>query len=75
MAAKAGGLMERRDIDFLPTMIGILEKLHATSLDRGQPNLAMLIELARTEAEDALRTAGQKANLEATFRPAGEVIN
>jgi hypothetical protein len=63
--------MERRDIDFLPTMIGILQKLHATSLERGQPNLAVLLDLARTEAEDALRTAGQKAELEAAFREAG----
>lgn len=67
--------MERRDIDFLPTMIGILQKLHTTSLERGQPNLAVLLDLARSEAEDALRTADQKAQVEAAFKAAGEALN
>jgi len=60
--------MERRDIEFLPAIIGILRKLQATSIERGQANLAVLLDLARTEAEDALRTADQKAHLEAGYR-------
>lgn len=60
--------MDRRETDFLPTMIGILERLQATSLERGQANLAVLLDLARSEAEDALRIAGQRAHMEAASR-------
>ena len=67
--------MDRREIDFLPTMIGILEKLHATSLERGQVNLAILLDLARNEAEDALRTATYREEREREFKSNGYGAN
>jgi len=41
--------------EFLDKMVGILERLRVTSRDRGQPLLASILEIARVEAEDALR--------------------
>lgn len=67
--------MDRREIDFLPTMIGILEKLHATSLERGQVNLAILLDLARNEAEDALRTANHMEETGRAFKNNRYVAN
>ena len=55
--------MERSQADFLPTMIAILERLHATSLDKGEPLLASILDIAKTEAEDALRHAREIAEM------------
>jgi hypothetical protein len=41
--------------EFLDKMVGILERLRVTSRDRNQPLLASILEIARVEAEDALR--------------------
>jgi hypothetical protein len=75
IAAITGKPMDTRETDFLPTMIGILERLHATSLKRGQANLAVLLDLARSEAEDVLRTAGQRAHVQAASRMARREAN
>ncbi len=54
--------------DFLPTVIGILEQLRASSAENGAANLAFLLDLAKTEAEDELRTAKAQADLRATLK-------
>ena len=54
--------------EFLPTVIGILGELHQSTAERGQATLSLLIDLAKTEAEDALRQAGVDAEMRATLR-------
>ncbi len=46
-----------RDHSFLNRAIAILESLREKSVERGHPMLASLVEMARIEAEDDLRTA------------------
>lgn len=58
--------MTRPTEDFLPHVIDILERLAAASSDHGQPMLASMLDLARSEAQDALNTT----DLEAAFRTA-----
>jgi hypothetical protein len=41
--------------EFLDSMVGILERLRVASADREQPLLASILEIAKVEAEDALR--------------------
>ena len=60
--------MDNRQTDFLPKVIGILERLSATSSERGAANLAFLIDLAKTEAEDELRTAKARAEIRTTLK-------
>ena len=60
--------MDMPQTDFLPTVIGILERLSATSAENGAANLAFLIDLAKTEAEDELRTAQAQAEIRTTLK-------
>jgi hypothetical protein len=54
--------------EFLPAVIGILDRLHQSTAEQGQATLSLLIDLAKTEAEDALRQAGIDAEMRATLR-------
>jgi hypothetical protein len=65
--------MDTEDRDFLPMMIGILERLEQTAHARGEPLLASLLGIARGEAEDALRHAADFAALTAE-REAGSSV-
>jgi cAMP phosphodiesterase len=49
--------------EFLTKMIGILYRLHETSVSRGEPLLAAMIAIAQKEAEDSLRHAGDLEEL------------
>jgi hypothetical protein len=60
--------MAEREDDFLPTAIGILTRLQAITVQRGRSNLAFLLDLARTEAEDELRHDKAEAELKTTLR-------
>ena len=55
--------MDEKRCEFLTTMIGILGKLHQTSIKQGEPLLASMLLIARGEAEDALRHAGDLDSL------------
>lgn len=59
------------DDNFLPTMIGILEQLHEKSHARGSAMLSFLLDLARTEAEDELKTLVAEAELRSAYRVGG----
>ena len=50
--------MDERRERFLNTMIAILGRLQDTSTSKGEPLLASMLAIARKEAEDALRHAG-----------------
>ena len=50
--------MDERRERFLNTMIAILGRLEETSVSKGEPLLASMLAIARKEAEDALRHAG-----------------
>ena len=50
--------MDDKRNEFLTTMIGILNRLHTLSLKHEEPLLASMLLIARGEAEDALRHAG-----------------
>ena len=50
--------MDERRERFLNTMVAILGRLHDTSMSKGEPLLASMLAIARKEAEDALRHAG-----------------
>jgi hypothetical protein len=65
--------MSSSSSEFLPSVIGILQELHATSSERGQTMLAFLLDLARTEAEDELRQAGLEAGIKSTLRETSTV--
>jgi hypothetical protein len=56
------------DDNFLPALIGILERLHARSAERGDSLLAFLLGLAKTEAEDRLKSEAEEADRRAAFR-------
>jgi hypothetical protein len=60
--------MDMPRTDFLPNLIGILAQLSATSAENGASNLAFLLELAKTEAEDELRTAQAQADIRTTLK-------
>lgn len=47
--------MDMQPAQFLTTIITIIDKLHASSLDNNQPMLASVLAIAKVEAEDALR--------------------
>lgn len=61
----ANGLdqMDEKRHEFLTTMIGILNRLHDTSIKHEEPLLASMLLIARGEAEDALRHAGDLEQL------------
>lgn len=71
----AGDPMETPQLDFLPTVIGILQRLQATSVERGQANLAVLLDLAKMEAEDVLRTANMDADARSALRQSSSVAS
>lgn len=48
--------------DFLPTLIGILDRLHTKSAERGDSMLTFLLGLAKTEAEDELKSEAAQAD-------------
>ena len=50
---------------FLSAMIDILNRLHDSSVQRGEPLLASVLAIAKGEAEDALRHADELAALHA----------
>jgi hypothetical protein len=60
--------MTQSEEDFLRVVLLSLEKLRQASEDRGHGMLASMIELARSEAEDDLRTRALKAARFAEFR-------
>jgi hypothetical protein len=60
--------MPRSDDDFLPALIGILERLHAKSAERGDSMLAFLLGLAKTEAEDELKCQAAQADRRTALR-------
>ena len=60
--------MEKSDDDFLPEVIGILGRLQATSTEHGSPMLAFLLDLARAEAEDEMRTAHLEEGLRSALK-------
>ena len=49
--------MDAQRTKFLTSMIEILNRLHDTSVERGEPLLASVLAIAKGEAEDALRHA------------------
>ena len=60
--------MDMPRTDFLPSLIGILERLSAASAENGAANLAFLLDLAKTEAEDELRTTQAQAEIRTTLK-------
>lgn len=60
--------MDMSRTDFLPSVIGILERLSATSAENGASNLAFLLDLARNEAEDELRTGQAQDRIRTTLK-------
>ena len=62
------GSINKSDEDFLRVVLQSLERLRQASEDRGHGMLASMIELARTEAEDDLRTRALEKARFAEFR-------
>lgn len=60
--------MDKNDEDFLPAVIGILGRLQVTSAQHGSPMLAFLLDLAKAEAEDELRTAHLEEDLRSALK-------
>jgi hypothetical protein len=56
--------MDTKRSEFLTSMISILDRLHATTVQRGEPLLASVLAIAKGEAEDALRHAEELAHLD-----------
>ena len=56
------------DDEFLPALIGILDRLHCRSAERGESTLTFLLALAKTEAEDELKSRADQAHRRATLR-------
>ena len=54
--------------DFLPTVIGVLDRLHDKTAERGNSMLSFLLGLARTEAEDEMRSAIAHTDRRAVLR-------
>ena len=48
--------MASQDDNFLPGIINILERLHTKTAERGDSMLPFLLNLAKTEAEDELKS-------------------
>ena len=55
------------DYVFLKRSIEILEALKQKTLAQGHPMLASLLDMAKSEAEDELRTAEKSDELRAAF--------
>ena len=54
--------------DFLPSLIGILDRLHTKSAERGDSMLTFLLGLAKTEAEDELKSEAAQAERMSALR-------
>ena len=67
--------MAKNDDDFLPAVIGILDRLQATTVEHGRPMLAFLLDLAKAEAEDELRTAHIEDDLRSTLKQTSSVAS
>lgn len=65
--------MKETEEDFLPDAIGLLKQLHETSGARGLATLTLLLDLAKTEAEDALKSTLSDAALRETLRQTSTV--
>lgn len=61
-------MASHHDDEFLSALIGILDRLHGKSAERGDSMLTFLLGLAKTEAEDELKSAVAQANRRATLR-------
>jgi hypothetical protein len=55
--------MEENRAAFLQKMIEILDRLHDTCIERGEPLLASVLAIAKGEGEDALRHANELQSL------------
>ena len=60
--------MDKSDDDFLPAVIGILDRLQVTTAQHGRPMLAFLLDLAKAEAEDELRTDSLELELRSALK-------
>jgi hypothetical protein len=67
------GEMPTSDDDFLPAVIGILARLQATTEEHGRPMLAFLLDLAKAEAEDELRTAHMEDDLRSALKETSSI--
>jgi hypothetical protein len=65
--------MPKSDDDFLPAVIGILGRLQATTAEHGRPMLAFLLDLAKAEAEDELRTAHMEDDLRSALKETSSI--
>ena len=63
-----GEAMDKSEDDFLPAVIGILGRLQVTTAQHGRPMLAFLLDLAKAEAEDELRTANMEQELRSALK-------
>ena len=54
--------------EVLPALIGILDRLHCKSAERGESTLTFLLGLAKTEAEDELKSQADQAHRRAILR-------
>ena len=53
--------MDEKRSEFLIAMVDILDRLHDTTIAKGEPLLASVLAIAKGEAEDALRHANELA--------------
>ena len=63
--------MAEADEEFLGCVLQALERLRAASEERGHPMLASMIEFAKVEAEDDLRTQSLLLRRFSEFRAVG----
>jgi hypothetical protein len=56
--------MNRPDLEFLPTMAGILSRLQQGSAERGHAMLAAFLDMARDEAEHLIAHERELAKLQ-----------
>ena len=59
--------MSETDEAFLRRVLDTLDELHVGCLEQGRPMLASLIAIARSEAEDEMRSGKADAALQASF--------
>ena len=67
--------MADKQDDFLPAVIGILDRLQATTAERGRPMLAFLLDLAKAEAEDELRTDTMEGDFRSALKETSSVAS
>jgi hypothetical protein len=61
-------MMVQAPVEFLPSVIAVLQQLQEESAERNESMLAFLLDLAKTEAEDRLRQAGLDDDLRSTLK-------